>query len=68
MGERKATVSIKLLSMPFDRHIDEDAEDCIYEEEELDKYSDDCESNCHCDTYGVCGGISCRNYWTCNGK
>ena len=24
------------------------------------------ELNNHCDTYGVCGGISCPNYWDCH--
>lgn len=24
-------------------------------------------SNHHCDTYGVCGGYSCPNYFKCNG-
>lgn len=23
-------------------------------------------SNCHCDTYGFCGGTSCSQYWQCH--
>ena len=23
-------------------------------------------SNCHCDTYGICGGYSCPNYISCH--
>ena len=26
------------------------------------------ESNCHCDTYGVCGGPSCPNYFKCQAQ
>lgn len=25
-------------------------------------------SNCHCDTYGFCGGTSCPHYWECHSK
>ena len=31
-----------------------------------DDYTLGYESNCHCDTYGVCGGYSCRNYAVCH--
>lgn len=36
--------------------------DFIFEDVE-----DDYSSNCHCDTYGVCGGYSCPNYANCHG-
>lgn len=36
------------------------------EEEEYDDEPYGYESNCHCDTYGVCGGTSCPNYFTCH--
>lgn len=35
---------------------EEESDSCWYREET---------SNCHCDTYGVCGGYSCPNYWSC---
>lgn len=31
-----------------------------------DDYDDGYASNCHCDTYGVCGGYSCPNYISCH--
>ena len=34
--------------------------------EELTEWEDDYSSNCHCDTYGVCGGYSCPNYHICH--
>ena len=41
-------------------------------DENEEKRDDWCEddgwvSNCPCDTYGMCGGPSCPNYWKCNG-
>lgn len=29
-------------------------------------YEDDYETNCHCDTYGVCGGYGCSHYAECH--
>lgn len=26
------------------------------------------ESNAPCDTYGMCAGTSCPNFWKCHGK
>lgn len=41
---------------------------CSEDGEVLDKFEteDDYSSNCHCDTYGVCGGYSCKNYHICH--
>ncbi len=39
--------------------LDEDDE---YGKELYDDYS----ANCYCDTYGVCGGISCEQYYSCH--
>lgn len=38
-----------------------------YEIEEYEEFDDDdYSSNCHCDTYGFCGGTSCPQYWQCH--
>lgn len=34
-----------------------------YEDETIE---DDYSSNMHCDTYGVCGGMGCPNYFKCH--
>jgi len=34
--------------------------------EDYDDYADDYSGNTHCDTYGVCGGISCKYYFECH--
>ena len=42
---------------------------CTEDGEVLDKFETEdwgYESNCHCDTYGVCGGYSCPNYISCH--
>lgn len=36
------------------------------DEEEWFDVDDDFSSNCHCDTYGICGGYSCSNYVVCH--
>lgn len=48
---------------PFEM-FDEFDEDEEYEDVTEDDYS----SNCHCDTYGICGGISCPRYYQCHSK
>lgn len=37
------------------------------DEEDYDWIDEGYESNCHCDTYGVCAGTSCPHYWNCQG-
>lgn len=34
--------------------------------EDWDDIDDGYSSNCHCDTYGFCGGTSCPQYWQCH--
>lgn len=38
-------------------------------EEEPEDWDEDYDysSNCHCDTYGICGGYNCPNYFSCQG-
>lgn len=36
------------------------------EYDEPDDYYGDYSGNMHCDSYGVCGGTSCPNYFKCN--
>lgn len=52
------------------RELRDDYETAPCDEEEPEEYEydyeEDYESNCHCDTYGVCGGYSCRNYAKCH--
>lgn len=47
-----------------------DAEASAEEEEEWEEVDlyEEYRQNTHCDTYGVCGGTFCPNYWKCNGK
>ena len=45
----------------------EDAMCCEDEEDEWDEDDYGYESNCHCDSYGICGGTSCPNYYSCQG-
>lgn len=35
---------------------------------EGEDYEDGYASNMPCDTYGMCGGTSCPNFWKCHGK
>lgn len=38
-------------------------------EEVIEEYlEDDYGSNCPCDTYGMCAGTSCSQYWVCHSK
>ena len=34
--------------------------------DEYETIEDDYSSNMHCDTYGVCGGTGCPNYFKCH--
>lgn len=52
--------------MEFEEDWDDPFVDDEFEPTE-DDWDDGYYSNCHCDTYGVCGGVNCPNYFKCNG-
>ena len=51
-------------------NLTQEGEEEVYNEDDDWEEVDDVEMgfacNCHCDTYGVCGGISCRHYFSCH--
>ncbi len=72
-------ISAPIPKPDWDTYFAELLEDFGIDEEDIEEWEDDeedfdllddfsYEGNCHCDTYGVCGGISCPYYFTCNNK
>lgn len=55
----------------YNEETGENVED-IYIADVVDDYEDWSElddgflSNCHCDSYGICGGMSCPQYFSCH--